>query len=721
MPQIKTTNIRWTLVLQMAALLNNHVFLELLLSRGTDVNATGYYYGTALAAAARCGYIDMVQKLLDAGAQVNVIGGRWLTALRAAVVGCHEEVVETLLNHGADMELRLTQQRLCSNDSAKASDNPLQLGVKSGSLSIVKILLKYGANAVHDEVETLHPLILASKQGSVAIVKELLDVGAPINIPGKKPSRYMHIQAEDASPMHAVIARGYLDVIKLLLSRGADMETNVEGPGTPLSVAASKGRADIVRLLLSAGVNAIDGGALHAAVREGSIEIAQELLAAGSKAEPVLALACRQGSLPMIEILLEKVFDGEKPETVVDEAFATHGLDDSVFRLLLDYARPTMERFVRVCAAGSLASVKIMLDKGGVDINGQLEANGDYPLQVAAMHMQAEVVQFLLISGADVNCKSAKHGTPLMTVLEACAASTLRSLNSEKAEEIVDHLYLPNPRYVYFHTSSPNSFQQISDCEHIVQLLSIHGANIANDSGPFGSPIHLACLLGSKGLVELLLEKGADLSATAGFFEQAIFAAIQGGHTDVVELVLQKAPLTKHIHPEYATPLHLACAKKYSAAVRKLLEHGADATVLDAKGRTPLTIALETTDIAEEDVFGALEIRNVWGRRHMSREHEGKEVIMTLLDHSPDIAVSEKMLQAVRCAADMEILLKHLDPGTGISTNEFFFSISAAPSAPPLACFARQNAFISSFLSLSSCLASKKLKQLTLLLKRLYL
>jgi ankyrin repeat protein len=816
MPQITTTDIGWTLVLQMAAFLDNHPFLDLLLSRGTEVNAIGYYYGTALEAAARCGHISMIQKLLDAGAEVNVLEGRWQTALRAALVGGHADVVETLLDHGADMELRRTKQRLYFIDSEKDSENALQLGVRSGNLSIVKTLLKHGANVVLDESETLHPLILASTQGSVAMVKELLSAGAPVNIHGKKRPHYSSIQAEDASPIHAAIAGGYLDVIKLLLSQGADIEKNIEGVGTPLSVAASKGRADIVRLLLLAGANVIDSAALSDAVREGSIEIAQELLAAGSKAESALALACRRGRLPMIELLLEKIYDGEKPETVVDEAFAVHTLVDSVFRLLLDYAPPTMRRFVQVCAAGSVASVGIMLDKGGIDINGQGEANGDYPLQVAASHLQAEVVRYLLSSGADMNCKSANHGTPLMTALEACEASTLRSLNSENAKKLVDKLSLPDSggRMVYYisgyRDSAPISFRQLSDCEKIVRLLVIHGANITDDSRPFGPPLHLACLLGSKALVELLLEKGAGLNSTAGFFEKTIFAAIQGGHLDIVALLLQKAPLTKHIHPEYTTPLHFACAVGSGASVRKLLEHGANATVLDANGRTPLTIALEekrqrdmsfkcsqtetplevilklanplhvldddlvvaaelnyrdaekilaslldiakgmlvseavicrvfkrsradnqifkllmqrsggigvtakmleavqthydlemllkhkpvcriTPDILKSQkelkcmkllldidpempvtegvVFRALEIGNDLDRRYMRHKQEAKDVLETLFDRSPDIAVTEEMVQAVRCAPDMEILLKHLEPGTRISTD----------------------------------------------------
>ena len=506
MPQITTTDIKWTLILQMAAFFDNHLFVELLLSPGTDVNAIGHHYGTALEAAVRCGHISMIQKLLNVGAEVNMLHGRWQTALRATFIEGHADVVETLLEHGADMELGCTLK--------KASETALQLAVKSGNLSTVKALLKRGANAVLDESETLHPLILASKQGSVAMVTELLSAGAPVNVHGKKRFHFGNIDDEDASPVHAAIAGGYLDVTRLLVSQGADVGNNIEGVCTSLTLAAYKNRTDIVRLLLSVGANVInDDVALSHVIRHGSIEIAQQLLAAGLKAESVLVLACRQRFLPVIELLLEKIYDGENPETVINEVFAIDELDDFVSRLLLEYTSFTMRRFVQVCAAGSAASLEIMLDKGGIDINEQGEANGDYSLQVAASHLQAEVVRFLLSNGADVNCKSSKHGTPLMTVLESCAACTLQTLKSEKAKELVDKLFLPNfgCEMIYhshsdsFSDSALSRFQQLSDCEKIVRLLVTHGADTIDDSRPFGPPLHLACLLGSKVLVELFL------------------------------------------------------------------------------------------------------------------------------------------------------------------------------------------------------------------------
>lgn len=74
------------------------------------------------------------------------------------------------------------------------------------------------------------------------------------------------------------------------------------------------------------------------------------------------------------------------------------------------------------------------------------------------------------------------------------------------------------------------------------------------------------------------------------------------------------------------------------------------------------------TPVTEEVIFRALEIGNESSKFGWLKE-EGNDVLETLFDRSPDIAVTQEMLQAVRCAAHWEILLKRLKPGTRISTD----------------------------------------------------
>ena len=72
------------------------------------------------------------------------------------------------------------------------------------------------------------------------------------------------------------------------------------------------------------------------------------------------------------------------------------------------------------------------------------------------------------------------------------------------------------------------------------------------------------------------------------------------------------------------------------------------------------------TPVNEEVIFRALEIEN---------HSRSAYVLEILFDRSTDIAVSQEMLQAARYAANMEILLKRLQPGTRI-----FIDVVAAVS-----------------------------------------
>ncbi|CAI0646521.1 unnamed protein product [Colletotrichum noveboracense] len=704
MPNVRTTSVQWGLVLQMAAFNGNLDIVELLLDRGTNINRIGHYCGTALQAASSQGHEKLVQKLLDAGAHVNTIAGRWQTALRAALVGGHEETVKLLLEHGAEVDMELPKSQTGRNTSHIKEDarTDLQLAVMTQNVDIVQHLLAQGANAVLDPDGTSHPLIIASANGSAAIVKGLIQAGAPVNIHGKRRSNG-RIEPAEMSPMHAASAKGHLDVVEVLLNNHANVDINVKDAGTPLTIAANIGQARIVRHLLSAGAKDSNYQAFKNGISHDHVEVVRALLDAGALADSMLPVACERGHAETIELLIESFSDRKTLETALDEAFSISGLQDSVIQILLCYAAPTAQRFIHVCAAGSLATAKSILKQRSIDINVRSQKNGDSPLQVAALHLNSEVVRFLVEEGARIESTSPGHGPPLITALEAGAGLKLRFEQIERLRSIVDKLSIPitsnQSPYFWEYETSRSEAMQFAKCDAIVELLINHGAVVADVGRPLGSPLHIACLLGSSPMVESLIQRGAETEATAGYFEKPIFAAIHGKHADIVSILLKRAPNLSHFHATFATSLHYACAVGDAASVRMLLERGADATLHNLPGHTALTVALqnpyrnqkespldvilsmvESIRLSDDDLIAAFEPGNVSSKSldrllHLdkstifheqvmcrvlsSRPYTDGITIKLLLPRMGGIGVTDQMLKSVANEETLKALLEH--------------------------------------------------------------
>ena len=112
------------------------------------------------------------------------------------------------------------------------------------SIETVKKLLETGADPNYkpesENCET--PLHAAAASGSIPLVKLLLKYGADVNC-----------MRNDQSPLETAIENGKLPMIKFLLKAGADV--NAGGNKTPLMRAVDGDRMDIVRALLDAGAD----------------------------------------------------------------------------------------------------------------------------------------------------------------------------------------------------------------------------------------------------------------------------------------------------------------------------------------------------------------------------------------------------------------------------------------------------------------------------------
>jgi len=94
-------------------------------------------------------------------------------------------------------------------------------------------------------------LRIAAGLGRMNEVSSLLDRGADANSPGPGTEQ---VPAGGTALMLAV-ARNHQDVVRLLLSKGADPNQADQGGGTALIYASWKGNIEIVRMLLKHGAN----------------------------------------------------------------------------------------------------------------------------------------------------------------------------------------------------------------------------------------------------------------------------------------------------------------------------------------------------------------------------------------------------------------------------------------------------------------------------------
>lgn len=110
------------------------------------------------------------------------------------------------------------------------------------------MLLNRSANKEHRNVSDYTPLSLAASGGYVNIIKLLLNHGAEIN---SRTGSKLGI-----SPLMLAAMNGHTAAVKLLLDKGSDINAQIEtNRNTALTLACFQGRHEVVSLLLDRKAN----------------------------------------------------------------------------------------------------------------------------------------------------------------------------------------------------------------------------------------------------------------------------------------------------------------------------------------------------------------------------------------------------------------------------------------------------------------------------------
>jgi hypothetical protein len=182
--------------------------------------------------AALCGFADLVEQLMAKHPQhVNAIDGCYRTPAVAALAGRHFQLAQVLHRNKSSIQ-----------PSGYFGNTPLHSAVFNGDLEMVQVLLEFGADANSKNEIGETPLGYASRHNYLKdprVVRLMIAHDADPNAPGLL----------GCTPLHFAADHGRIEIVRLLIELGANVEVKDDKGRTLLDVAREEQHEEIIKLL----------------------------------------------------------------------------------------------------------------------------------------------------------------------------------------------------------------------------------------------------------------------------------------------------------------------------------------------------------------------------------------------------------------------------------------------------------------------------------------
>ncbi|KAJ9295070.1 hypothetical protein DTO271G3_6240 [Paecilomyces variotii] len=268
---------------------------------------------------------------------------------------------------------------------------------------IAELLLEFGADPCLGDVgqrDSAVPLGAAATAGSDEMVKRLIEAGADVTGPGV---------------MHAVAENCALEIVKMVVEKGADIWELEEG-----------------------------GTVLHSAVRNSDHRVTEYLLGLGLKevasarkpnGETALWNACYAQNPKTIQLL----FDARIVLTARDRWGGT-AVHQAALSRQTEAIRYMLRSGVRINLAGENRDAELHYAVNGGDLEiiqllihygawiNWTNRFGETPLHLAAMYDRGDIVKQLCTSGADPTIRNHHGRTPIDLAAERCYEDSVRCM-----------------------------------------------------------------------------------------------------------------------------------------------------------------------------------------------------------------------------------------------------------------------------------------------------
>jgi NAD-dependent SIR2 family protein deacetylase/ankyrin repeat protein len=230
-----------------------------------------------------------------------------------------------------------------------------------------------------------------------------------------------------------------------------------------------------------------------------------------------------------------------------------------------------------------------------IDMDAQ-DLAGHTPLMISSCNGYLELVKLLVAAGANKRLKTLQTQQTAAHFAASNGHTEILSvlLQSDSDEEMIT--WIDAKGSTLLHTAAVSLPVNKGDLSCVEFLLGVPGGlQCVNAQKRDGyTPLHIAAFHGNEALTKLLLANGAELNLRSRFGTTPLHIACLKGHTKIVRILLDAGADHSAEDNDGLTPLHTACSysckTNRQSVVEALLRSGADVNCTDTSNCAPLHI-----------------------------------------------------------------------------------------------------------------------------------
>lgn len=533
--------------------------VKFLVENGADVNIKNKHNCTPFMLACQRGYIDIVKFLAENDASIDDTDSNGNNALirickKERDLSCNYKILSFLLDNGINVNARNNQ-----------GESGLMLACEQGSIKIAKFLVQNDANVDITDNNGNTALARICKYQKFVYCNQI----SLSNLANSLDQDQDQDQGHDTVSMIICAAEsGRMDIVELLVKKGADTNVADQNGSTILINACEGGWIDIVKFLVNNGAN------VHATDNNGN--------------NALMRIFRKHNNQPLnkkiffeiVQFLIEKgVNVNDKNIVGISPLMHACSMDDlNVIEFLLnkdaninDKDKSGNTPFMRACERGNLNILEFLI-KNGADINAKNEMGISALFNVCAtmgiytpIEKRLSILEFLLNNGANINIQTNHGFTPLAAAYHHDELKIAEFLIKNGADTTIQ---ISGDWDVLMFACSDNKHKMIQ--------LFIDLDVIGNNSNMLLWGTQYEC----ESVVKFLLQKEINVNMRGEHNDTALIYASKTGNAKIVKLLLSHKDIdVDAVNDCGGTALMYACSNGDIKVVKSLLDSKASINI----------------------------------------------------------------------------------------------------------------------------------------------